>query len=176
MQKQQRHKVNPFTKELMIPLKNKQVKISPLGKDDNIIVSQSTGEVLGGTHVITYKRVDQSQFIKLFTENIKLAFDLTQAGQKTLYILFWTLQQSGINKDLVTLDQYTLQAFLDKHIDLKISLSTYWRGLRELVKSQILAMGFRKGDYFINPNFIFNGNRIAFTTVVEKENLLVMDE
>ena len=27
----------------------------------------------------------------------------------------------------------------------------------------------RKGDYFINPNFAFNGDRVAFTTVLEVE-------
>ena len=83
-----RFKENPFTKDLLIPLKNKQVQISMLGADNNIVINQETGECLGGTSVITYKRVDQTQFIKLFTQNIKLAFELTQAGQKALYVLF----------------------------------------------------------------------------------------
>jgi hypothetical protein len=26
----------------------------------------------------------------------------------------------------------------------------------------------RQGRYFINPNFLFNGDRIAFTTVIER--------
>jgi hypothetical protein len=27
----------------------------------------------------------------------------------------------------------------------------------------------RQGWYFINPNFLFNGDRIAFTTVIERK-------
>ncbi len=163
-----RFKENPFTKDLLIPLKNKQVQISMLGADNNIVINQETGECLGGTSVITYKRVDQTQFIKLFTQNIKLAFELTQAGQKALYVLFWAIQQ-GINKDKVTLDQLTLRDFLEVYPELTMSISTFWRGLSELVKSQIIAMTERKGDYFINPNFAFNGDRVAFTTVLEVE-------
>ncbi|EFG0391728.1 hypothetical protein [Escherichia coli] len=48
-----------------------------------------------------------------------------------------------------------------------MSLPTFKRGLGELVKSQILAMNKRKGFYYINPNFVFNGDRVAFTTVLE---------
>nr|MCD4164215.1 hypothetical protein [Escherichia coli] len=83
---------NPFIKDLIIPVKNKQVRISRLGEDNNIMINQSTGEVLGGTSVVTYKKVDSDNFIKLFTQNIKLAFELTQAGQKALFVLFWAVQ------------------------------------------------------------------------------------
>lgn len=159
---------NPFARDLVIPLKNKQVQISVLGSDNNIVINQETGEYLGGTSVITYKKVDQTQFIKLFTENIKLAFELTQAGQKALYVLFWAVQNET-GRDLVLLDSYTLEGFLKVHPELKMSLPTFKRGLAELVKSQILAMNTRKGFYFINPNFIFNGDRVAFATVLEVE-------
>jgi hypothetical protein len=41
--------------------------------------------------------------------------------------------------------------------------------LRDLEKAQILARTLRKGRYFINPNFVFNGDRIAFTTLLERK-------
>ncbi|MCV5604029.1 hypothetical protein OFN09_28725, partial [Escherichia coli] len=74
-----RFKENPFIKDLVIPLKNRQVQISRLGADNNIVINQDTGEYLGGTSVVTYKKVDSTQFIKLFTQKIKRAFELTQA-------------------------------------------------------------------------------------------------
>lgn len=159
---------NPFTKDLVIPLKNRQVQISRLGEDNNIVINQETGEFLGGTSVVTYKKVDSTQFIKLFTQNIKLAFELTQAGQKALYVLFWAIQNE-IGKDLVLLDQYTLKDFLEVNPELSMSLPTFKRGLGELVRCQILAMNERKSFYYINPNFVFNGDRVAFTTVLEVE-------
>ena len=53
-----RYERNPFTKDLVIPLKNRQVQISRLGEDNNIVINQETGEFLGGTSVVTYKKVD----------------------------------------------------------------------------------------------------------------------
>lgn len=55
---------------------------------------------------------------------------------------------------------------------ISLSLSTFKRGLNELEQAKIIAKTIKLGDYFINPNFLFNGNRIAFTTVLEKEEKL----
>ncbi|MCV5208286.1 hypothetical protein OFC00_25550, partial [Escherichia coli] len=76
-----RYKENPFLEGMVVPVKGKQVRLSRLGRDDNILVNQNTGEVQG-THVTTYKRVDSEQFVKLFTANIGLTFELSSAGIK----------------------------------------------------------------------------------------------
>lgn len=166
-----RYKTNPFLEGMLIPVKGKQVKLSKLGKDDNVLINQSTGEVLG-THVTTYRSVDAEQFVKLFTANIALTFDLSSAGIKTFSVLVWVVQNTALSKDEIALDNLVLQEFTDAHSDkeppLKLSLPTFSRGLAELVKAQIIAKTMRQGRYFINPNFIFNGDRIAFTTVIQR--------
>ncbi|PAV01232.1 hypothetical protein CBG25_17850 [Arsenophonus sp. ENCA] len=43
---------------MMIPIGTKQIRLSKMGKDRNVLVNQLTGEVLG-THVTTYKKVDR---------------------------------------------------------------------------------------------------------------------
>jgi hypothetical protein len=165
----QRFKTNPFMEGMVVPVKGQQVKISRLGKDDNVLVNQSTGE-MQGTHLTTYKRVDSEQFIKLFTANIALTFDLSAAGIKTLNILLWVVQNQAISKDVVVLDQMMLEEFLnDQSRPLKLSSATFKRGLNELEKAQIIAKTMRKSFYYINPNFVFNGDRIAFTTLIEKK-------
>jgi len=156
---------NPFLDDMILNFTSKQVKISAIGNNDNVIVNQTTGEIKG-THVVTYKKVDSEEFIKLFTKNIALTFELNAAGIKSFNVLIWTMQQKAIDRDIVTLDSYTLNDFLDVN-HLSLSSATFSRGLTELVKSKILAKTRRKGDYYINPNFIFNGNRIAFTTAIE---------
>jgi hypothetical protein len=165
----ERYKENPFMEGMVVPIKGQQVKISRLGKDDNVLVNQSTGE-MQGTHLTTYKKVDSEQFIKLFTANIALTFDLSAAGIKTLNILLWVVQNQAISKDVVVLDQMMLEEFLnDQSRPLKLSSATFKRGLNELEKSQIIAKTMRKSFYYINPNFVFNGDRIAFTTLIEKK-------
>lgn len=167
----ERFKTNPFLEGMIIPVKGKQVRLSKLGRDDNVLINQSTGEVLG-THVTTYKAVDSEQFVKLFTANIALTFDLQSAGIKALTVVIWTLQNHAMAKDEIALDQIVLDDFLEAHQDRKpamsLSIATLKRGINELEKAQIIAKTVRKGWYFINPNFIFNGDRIAFTTVIEK--------
>lgn len=166
-----RYKTNPFLEGMLIPVKGKQVKLSKLGRDDNVLINQGTGEVLG-THVTTYKKVDSEQFVKLFTANIGLTFGLSAAGIKAFSVLLWAVQKGALSKDEVDLDVLVLEEFTEAHKGqeppLRLSQGTFWRGLAEMVKAQIVAKTMRQGRYFINPNFIFNGDRIAFTTVIER--------
>lgn len=166
-----RYKNNPFLEGMIIPVKGRQVRLSKLGRDDNVLVNQGTGEILG-THVTTYKPVDGEQFVKLFTANIALTFDLKAPGIKAFSVLLWSVQNKALSKDEVPLDTIVLDEFTEAHTGkeppLRLSQATFMRGLAELVKSQIIAKTMRQGWYFINPNFIFNGDRIAFTTVIER--------
>jgi len=176
-----RYKTNPFLIDMIIPIKGRQVKISKMGGDDNVLVNQSTGET-HGTHVTTYKRVDAEQFVKIFTANIALTFNLTSPGIKVFSVVLWSLQNKALSKDEIDLDSYVLQEFIDAHSKenppLKLSMATFKRGMNELEKSKIIAKTQRAGRYFINPNFVFNGDRIAFTTVIERIDTpqLIMSE
>lgn len=164
-----RYEQNPFLEGMVVPIKNQRVQLSRLGRDDNVLVNQATGE-MQGTHVTTFRRVDSEEFVKLFTANIALTFELKAAGIKAFGVLVWILQERGISKDLAPLDKFVLDDFLEAHKDKKLALSqpTFSRGLAELETAKIIAKHLRPGWYFINPNFIFNGDRIAFTTVIER--------
>ena len=168
----ERYKTNPFIEGMLVPVKGRQVKLSRLGSDDNVLVNQATGEHQG-THITTYKKVDGEQFVKLFTANIAMTFNLSSAGIKTFSLLMWSVQHRAITKDEVDLDSLVLDDFVEAHKDrkalLKISLATFKRGLNEMEKAQIIAKTLRQGRYFINPNFMFNGDRIAFTTLIERK-------
>ena len=162
-----RYKENPFLENFVISTRAKQVKISAIGKDDNVLLNQHTGEI-SGTHITTYKKVDEEEFVKLFVKNIALTFDLKAAGIKAFNVLMWTVQYNAIQKDIVTLDSYTLNEFLENNNYKSLSLPTFKRGISELEDAKIIAKTMRKGVYYINPNFVFNGNRIAFSTSIEK--------
>jgi len=166
----ERYPTNPFIDGMVVPVRGRQVKLSKIGGDD-VLINQTTGEI-GSTHVTTYKKVDGEQFIKLFTANIGMTFDLSAAGIKAFSVLLWAVQNKAISKDQVDFDALTLRDFIEDHLQtskpLKLSLTTFKRGINELEKSQIVAKTMRKGRYYINPNFVFNGDRIAFSTVIER--------
>ncbi|MEZ2706743.1 replication/maintenance protein RepL, partial [Escherichia coli] len=122
-----------------------------------------------GTNVVTYKKVDSEEFVKLFSRNIALTFELTSSGIKSLNVLIWSVQNTAIQKDVVALDQLAFDDFMKENPNLKMTLRTFQRGLSELESSKIIAKTMRKGFYYINPNFVFNGDRIAFTTLIERK-------
>jgi hypothetical protein len=168
-----RYKENPFIDGMVVPVRGQKVQLSRIGRDGNILVNQSTGEVIG-THITTFKRVDAEQLVKLFTANIALTFGLNAAGIKSFNVLMWAVQYKAIAKDQIDLDSLALDDFLNAHNDntppIKLSYATFKRGLNELQKAQVIAKTLRAGRYFINPNFCFNGDRIAFTTLIERKN------
>lgn len=164
----ERYEKNPFIDDMVVTTSTKQVKISALGKDNNIMINQDTGEV-SGTHVVTYKKVDDGEFVKLFSANVALTFDLRAAGIKTFSVLIWMVQHRAIGKDIVILDQLALSDWKNAHEGKDLSYATFKRGLNELEGARIIAKTLRKGHYFINPNFVFNGNRIAFSSVIERD-------
>ena len=88
-----RYEENPFIEGMVVPIKGQKVQLSRLGRDDNVLVNQATGEVQG-THITTFKRVDSEQFVKLFTANIALTFELGAAGIKAFGVLVWILQEN----------------------------------------------------------------------------------
>lgn len=145
--------------------KRKQhVNISNFGKNNNVnIIDVNTGE-LRGTAVTTYRYVDPEKFVKIFADNIGLTFDLTSAGIKAFSVLLFVVQKT-IKTDEVLLDKYVLQEFCKAHKK-ELSNPTFLRGLRELCEAKIIAKSFRKAWYWINPNFVFNGDRISFNTIL----------
>ena len=170
--KVQRNKTNPFLMDLTIPVGGKPVSIGNLektiGKNNEVsIIDKVSGEDLG-TSVSVFRKVDKEQFVKIFSKNIGHMLNLTAAGNKAIVMVIWTVQ-NGINKDKVTLDKYQLEHFLNYHKTTKMSTQTLLRGLRELVNNKILAMAERPGEYWINPDFCFSGNRITFIESLIRE-------
>lgn len=159
---------NPFIGEMIIPKRGKFVQLSRLGRDNNVLINNETGEHLG-THVTTVKQVDSEQFIKLFTANIALTFELEKCGLKALNVLVWEVQRNAIAKDIVILDVEVLERFKSENNVKTFARNTFQKGLADLVKNKIIARHTRQGWYYINPNFIFNGDRIAFTTLIERK-------
>ena len=175
-----RYKTNPFLSDLVVNLREKQVRLGPLGKDSHVLINESTGQTQG-THLVTYRYVDTEQFLKLFTRNIALTFDLTSPGIKAFNVLCWAVQAGALAKDEVALDSFALEDFLAAHQGRNppikdFSIATFKRGLAELETAKLIAKTVRKGRYFVNPSFVFNGDRVAFSTVIERKKESLQDE
>lgn len=168
IEKVKRYSENPFLQDnVTITTKKKRVTI---GKNNNVLLDTDTGEITA-TNVVASIEVDDEQFVKLFTQNIGLMLNLTAAGNKTFVFLSWAVQKYAISKDLVTLGVYELEDFLQTNKSVEMSEATLRRGLRELVKAKIIANAKKRGNFYINPNFIFNGDRVRFITDIKRKSV-----
>jgi len=70
---------------------------------------------------------------------------------------------------IIPLTTYELEIFLKENPKYQMSIPTIRRGLNELVKSKIVAPSAKIGAYYINPNFIFNGDRVRFITEIKRK-------
>lgn len=180
-----RYSKNPFVEKegIILDLKKKQVRI---GSDSQVSLINHSTEEISSTHLMTYQKVDASEFIKIMMHEIAAMCELSSQGVKMLSALCWSMNRNSvINKDIVRMDQYEYEDYMeylkeiDKEKPLKkgdgspksrtFSAPVWAAGLKNLENCKIIAKNKRKGHYYINPNFIFNGDRVAFTKVYEKE-------
>lgn len=168
-QKIVRHEENPFIEHMHLSIRSKNIKLSKIGKSNAVdLVNTETGEH-HGTYIGTTKRVDNEQFIKLFTANLALTFDLKAAGIKAFNVLCFVMENK-IEKDKVIIDKLVLDDF-NKRYEKKLSKTVLYRGISELIENQIIARSLREAEYFINPNFVFNGDRVVFATIIERKKI-----
>jgi hypothetical protein len=146
------YKESPFMNT--IPVKSKRITNK---RGDMMIVSRDDGEIVSEVSGFwERKEVDSSQFIKLYVAGVRQFAELTNAGTRVFALLYDEMQKN-IGKDKV----YLSFSDLDTEIT-KISQATFTRGMRELIDKKFLAPCPAIGWYWLNPDFIFNGDRLTF--------------
>lgn len=151
-----KYKENPFLEKevLTIKVKNKRVGVA----SGTALVDTQTGETVGMTTIAQKIEVDAEEFIKLYTKDITVYFELSPSGIKTFAILLREVQGKAINRDKVFFkyDQ------IDFHGNIQMSQAVFYRGIQELVTKQFIAKASDPNWYFLNPSLIFNGDRARF--------------
>lgn len=153
--KPEKFKQNPFLDAAVISVKTRKKKITVA--QGGTIIDNETGEATAETVIAQVVEVDEGQFVKLFTKDIKNFFDLTPAGLKTFALVLNVVQAEGINRDKIFIHNQDEQL---KNFNL--SRAVFFRGIDELIKKKFLAKTINPNWYFINPNLFFNGDRAKF--------------
>lgn len=149
---------NPFLEAFCLEVRKKSLTVaaglSIKDKDDN--------DVSAGA-VAMYQVVDRESFLKIYVKNMKAIFELSKTAQRVLYPLMLAIQKQS--KDIAHV-YFSIQDANDCCAELQeppLSQPTYSRGLAELIKRQFIAANSRgQGWFWINPNVLFNGDRIRF--------------
>lgn len=118
---------------------------------------------LSGMGMIIKKKVDSEKFLKIYEDGVKSMMNLSSYGMKMFRFIF-TASGRAIDKDKIYLS-YTLP-----EINEEMAKTTYTRGIKDLIGKGFLAPCVEVGFYWINPAYIFNGNRLTMVKQYELED------
>lgn len=121
-----------------------------------LMVTSENGDVIGPAGFWQMQEVDKTQFVKLYVNGVRAFRGLSSAGGKMFEILY-TEMQKNIGKDRVYLSFPSVDQELTP-----ISESTYMRGMRELVSKKFIAATPFQGLYWVNLDYMWNGDRLAY--------------
>jgi hypothetical protein len=152
---------NPFWQPYQVKVGKKKITIA-----GGLLTNHESGEAIHHAGIHRVELVDETKFVKIFTQNLKVFFDLGLASQKVLQCLLATLQENK-NADGIHLPWFTVEDHSKAH-NLKISRTTFHRGLREMLKKGFIAESEHPNFYWINPNLFFNGDRMTFISEYRK--------
>lgn len=166
----QKYELNPFLDGFTVKTKGKRVTVAR----GCSLIDRSTGEIEGVTEIAQIIDVDEGQFVKLFTRDIAIWFDLNRSALRVFGVFLITIQNNAIGRDLVFVDHISDHA---KEFDM--SKQTFYRGVDELITKGFIARHRSAGWYFINPAMFFNGNRARFIKeyrVSKPNNIMLKDK
>lgn len=149
------YKNNPFMDEKypLVQVKTKRITNNKGGylvkSDDGQVVSQ----IAGFWHA---EEVDSTKFVKLYVNGVKAFSGLTSKGTKVFELMYHEIQRNQ-GKDKISLRFGSI----DQNVT-KISKSTFYDGLNELVEKKFLAPTDAPNVYWVNPDYVWNGDRLSF--------------
>lgn len=122
-----------------------------------MLVNSNTGEIQSSIAGFwEAEEVDATKFVKLFVKGVKALKELTGAGTKVFEVLYLKVQEN-IGKDRVFMSFSEVDQTLTP-----MSHATYKRGMAELLEKGFVAATHTQGFYWLNPSFVWNGDRLAF--------------
>lgn len=146
---------------------SKRRKTEILYDGKQAVFHRETGEVLEDQlSVARIKYVEENKFVKVYTANVSVFFDLSKAAQRVCEFLIDRVSINSINTDKVSLYYLDYKEFCNGRGG---SQNTFNRGQRELAAKALIAKSNRRDQWFINPAILFNGDRARFITEVRKK-------
>jgi hypothetical protein len=138
-------------------------------RGDMMLVNSNTGEIQSNIAGFwEAEEVDSTKFVKLFVKGVKALKELTSAGTKVFEVLYLRVQQT-IGSDRVLMAWSEIDQTLTP-----MSESTYMRGMRELIEKDFIAATPTQGMYWLNPSYVWNGDRLAFVKEYRKTSIKKM--
>ncbi len=150
-----RHLKNPFLRDAANNTKQGSKRLSNKAGDKFMIVSEH-GEVVANSGFHEIVEVDKTQFVKLYINGVKAFQGLKAAGAKVFELIYMSVMDAP-GTDIIWLPFMEIEQAINP-----ISRATFDRGMTELLDKGFIAESAVPGKYFLNIDYLFNGNRLAF--------------
>ena len=149
---------NPFIECFSVEVRKKSVTVAA-----GLSISDKDNNEIKAGAVSMFQEVDTEEFLKIYTQNVKTLFELSTTAQKVLMPLMMEIQKTAKNVAHVYLSHGDVKKNC-KALGLSvISQPTFSRGIAELIDRDFLAVNAKGPNwYWINPNILFNGDRVRF--------------
>ena len=155
----ERFQNNPFMiKEQDLTIRKKSV----LAQNKNMAMVNLDTKELSGVGMVVKKKVDTEKFLKLYEDGIREMMELDSYGIKMFRMIFLA-SANAIDKDKIYLH------YSDPKINESMARTTFTRGIKNLIEKQFIAPCMEVGFFWINPSYIFNGNRLTMIKQYELE-------
>ncbi len=153
------NKENPFMKKTLVQVGNFLAERQIAGKngDERAVLRavDDKGEMFGQTVFMRTKMVDTETFAKVYQLGFAAFADLKPSVMKVFQYIISELKPDH--------DRFNL--FIeDIQESTGVSVPSIYRALGTLCEREIIARGRGANDFFINPMYVFNGNRVTFIT------------
>jgi len=154
--------VNPFVSTVIEHIQDSNSKKVAGVKWQHVINSDS-GEVESQKMLVLgdVKKVDKQEFYKVYKTGLRKFFDLSPSSSE---VLEYILDAIRYDSDKICLNIADIQAARS------LGYTTVYRALTQLLEREIIAKADMQGCYYINPNVVFKGDRIALVKQFIKEN------
>lgn len=155
---------NPFIANALVNTRQGAKRIS--NKDGNrmMVVSEATGEFIAPAGFWHYQEVDKTKFVKLYVDGVRAFKELTGAGTKVFEVLYRRVQEA-IGMDFLYLSFMEIDQIVTP-----MSKATFMKGMKELIIKGFIAESMVQNKYYLNPDYMWNGDRLAFVKEYRKDS------
>jgi hypothetical protein len=153
-----RYEVNPLVNPKELVMKEKTVRVGSARE----LVDTATGEVSNVNAIYQRKIVDSERFAKIYLDGLAKTFGMTKTAQRVFQSILRLCEKDT--------DSIWLNFMLVNKHDPDMPESTFYRGLKELVKYEFIAHSDVPNKFWINPHLFFNGDRVKFITEYVRES------
>jgi len=150
--------VNPLMEPREIRVQRRYIRTRGTSQQ---LVDPRTGELAAVATIHVVEERDDAEFVKVFAEGVRAAFELTRTGYRVFQAVLAIYQNTSMRGGYA--EAVELFWFNDglngKTVDM--SEKTFQRGLKELLSKGFLYPRMAS-SFWVNPSLFFKGDRVAF--------------